>query len=221
MKKTLALIAIAGLAAALPLSAMEIQRAGVYGGFNLSRIRGDADVTDFQKAKFGLWGGGYVRVSPFADTPGLTFEPQLSINCRGARWEETFDGDTFKASANLTYLDLAVPIKYAVMMGPESVIHPFFFAGPYVGFNLSAKTKTEFLGETDTQDIEDIRGTEFGLVFGAGLDFDMGWGSFFADVRYLLGLTSISKTEGINEKNGSLALTVGYSFLKPNARLAN
>ncbi|UCD17580.1 MAG: hypothetical protein JSV44_01375, partial [Candidatus Zixiibacteriota bacterium] len=42
-------------------------------------------------------------------------------------------------------------------------------------------------------DINNIKGTDFGLVFGGDLGFNMGQTTFFVDLRYTLGLTQTMK----------------------------
>ena len=57
-----------------------------------------------------------------------------------------------------------------------------------------------------------MKSTDFGLVFGGGVDFGLGKGYFTIDLRYTLGLTTISDFEDEDVKNGAFSLMLGYSF---------
>jgi hypothetical protein len=92
---------------------------------------------------------------------------------------------------------------------------PFLFAGPVLALKLSGKGKFEYGAESDEEDIEDMKSTDFGLVIGAGVDFGLGvpgTGKMTLDVRYSLGLSTISDFEGEDIKNGVFSLMVGFSF---------
>jgi len=96
-------------------------------------------------------------------------------------------------------------------------VKPCLFAGPVLALKLSGKMKAEYAGESEEEDIEDedMKSTDFGLVIGAGLDFGLGapgMGKLTVDIRYSLGLSTISTFEGDDVKNGVFSLMVGFSF---------
>ena len=69
------------------------------------------------------------------------------------------------------------------------------------------------------KDIEDMKGTDFGLIIGGGIDFGLDAASkrkIMVDLRYILGLTTIHKSvegeEIVDVKNGVFSLMVGFSF---------
>jgi hypothetical protein len=113
----------------------------------------------------------------------------------------------------LDYLE--IPLLVKIMPGTKGSVKPYLFAGPAVAIKVSGKVKAEFEGESDEEDLEDVKGTDFGLVVGAGVDFGFGAsgkGNLSVDIRYNLGLSTISDFEGDDVKNGVFSLMVGYSF---------
>jgi hypothetical protein len=113
----------------------------------------------------------------------------------------------------LDYLEIPVLVK--IIFPSPGGVNPYLFAGPAVAIKVSGKVKAEFAGESDEEDIEDMKSTDFGLVIGAGVDFGfgaLGKGTLSVDIRYSLGLSTISDFEGDDVKNGAFSLMVGFSF---------
>lgn len=107
----------------------------------------------------------------------------------------------------------------ALVIPTQSTVKPSLFAGPALAIKLSGKVWAEYAGESDEDDIEDTKGTDFGLIIGGGIDFGLGAdskGKITVDLRYILGLTTIYKSvageEIVDVKNGALSLLIGYSF---------
>jgi len=67
--------------------------------------------------------------------------------------------------------------------------------------------------EDDEEDIDDVKSTDFGLVFGGGFDYEMGEGFLTFDARYALGLTSLDDSDLEEDiKNTGIMFMVGYGF---------
>ena len=73
-------------------------------------------------------------------------------------------------------------------------------------------------GEQDDMDLgPELKGTDVGIAFGAGLDYNLGFSYLWErrillDVRYTLGLTNIFDRAGDPEvRNGVLTFTVGIA----------
>jgi hypothetical protein len=84
-----------------------------------------------------------------------------------------------------------------------------FYAGPQVGFLMSAKTKTSGNPETDLKD--GLNSTDFYAVFGGEYRFANG---VFVSSRYNLGLSNLVEDESLNTeiKNRYFSFRIGYSF---------
>ena len=93
------------------------------------------------------------------------------------------------------------PVLAKMTFYSERQIKPNIFAGPALAFKYFALNNTGIL--------EDIRSTDFGLIFGAGVEF---W-KLSLDVRYNRGLVNFDKSEDdIDLKNQAISFMVGYSF---------
>jgi hypothetical protein len=85
---------------------------------------------------------------------------------------------------------LEVPILLRVGQWNASGTTFNAFVGPSLGFRVRAKARAESGGESESVDIsEEIEGFDFGLVFGAGVEF----GRFTLDGRYTWGLSNINE----------------------------
>ena len=208
MKKSLSLLI--ALAVLLP-AASRAQVAlgfGVKAGLNMSSLSSNVD--DELKSKMGFAAGAFVN---FDLGKGLSIQPELLYSQKGAKYSETIDGESYTLSMNLDYVDIPVLVKYAFQM-PDSALAPCLYAGPYFGFKASAKFKYDLAGETGSEPIEDLKSTDFGMVFGGGLDFALGTGKLTLDVRYALGMQNLAVDTGDGEttKNGVFQVLLGFRF---------
>jgi hypothetical protein len=92
---------------------------------------------------------------------------------------------------------LQVPVLLRYVIGDGST-RPALFAGPAIAFKLAASMEAGVPGGYRPGDFDlvadigdDVRSTNFGLVFGVGADIDVGSGQLVLDARYDLGLTEV------------------------------
>lgn len=199
---------------------------GLKAGLNLANWSGDGakpDEGEDKKMKLGFGAGGFVT---YSINEMFALQPEVFYTMKGAKYE----GDGWTMTLKYDYLE--IPVLAKVIMPTEGNIAPHLFVGPSLGINLSAKYKWEEDGETDEGDIKDlmwpgdVKSTDFGLVFGAGVDIGMPHSAITLDGRYTLGLTSISEeyeyvideytgeteTCECDIKNSVISFIVGYSF---------
>ena len=163
---------------------------GVKGGINYATLSGD-DVGDVEW-KLGLVAGA---VAAFDVMDMLVIQGEVLYSMKGA--------DSADASLGLTYIEIPVLLKYNVPMA--GMVSPNLFIGPSLGILLSA--------DADGEDVKEFfKGTDFGVVIGAGVDFDLGTGKVTLDARYNLGLTSLDDTDDADVKNSGISVMVGYLF---------
>ena len=218
--KRLITITVTGALALMLLLPNPSSATGIKGGLkigaSMAKLHGDDvdDLTDFlgedQKSRIGLCAGGFIT---FNITGMFAVQPEVLYVKKGSKYEEEILGETFKLWIKLDYLEIPVLVK--IMAPSPGGVNPYLFAGPVFALKLSSKMKAEYAGDSEEVDIEDIKSTDFGLVIGAGVDFGFGasgMGKMTLDVRYSLGLSSISDFEGDDVKNGVFSLMVGFSF---------
>jgi hypothetical protein len=212
MKKTVKAMLIGAVAIMLLLPSLSLAK-GITAGFKIGVNYADLFGEEARameellgtelKSKWGLCAGGFIQ---FNISKVFAIQPEFLYTMKGARMEEEILGETVKVAFNLSYLE--VPVLVKLMIPTPGGVKPSLFVGPSISFKLDAKLKTEALGDTTEVDLsDDMENTGFGLIFGGGLDF----GKLSFDLRYNLGLTSISIYDE-EIKNGVISLKVGFSF---------
>lgn len=183
---------------------------GLKAGMNIANLHGD-DVEGLGfESKMGFCAGGFIT---FKVANIVAIQPEVLYTQKGNKWEEEFNGETWKVTFNLNYLEIPVLLK--VIMPIQGMIKPHLFAGPYFAYNLTAKVKEEYNGQSDEEDIDEyFKDTDFGTVFGGGIDFGLPVGKIVFDARYSLGLTSIDEPDDgtADVKNDAFSFMLGYAF---------
>jgi hypothetical protein len=196
---------------------------GVRGGFNLTNMSekvdvGGMNVTANTKFKPGFQigvVGEYAISDAFAVQPGILFATQ------GAKMEDDDFlgmGMKMKTTLNINYLQVPINAQYKLVLGDN--MNLLLQAGPYFGFAVSGKIKTEvsFLGQSEKGNNKidfgcadgEMRRLDFGLGFGVGLQF----ANIQVGVGYNLGLANLSNRDKTTTRNNGLALTLTYLFGK-------
>jgi hypothetical protein len=112
----------------------------------------------------------------------------------------------------MSYLEFPMLIKVSI---PLNYVKPYFTAGPTLGIQLSASEDITNGGQViQTNDANTAWETiDFGLYFGGGLDFHVANNiDVFTGFGYNLGLTNVSKIQGIEGKNSGIQITGGIKF---------
>ena len=204
MKKFLIVsLVILFAAAVLPQSAAA--GVGVKVGYAWSNLKfaGSTDVPILTDIKNPV-GGVY-----FSMGLGLfSIQPEILYVRQGARMEALPDW----MEDRVDYIQVPVLLKIHVIPGP---ISPMVYAGPYGAYLVSAKGVSFVDGVTESVDIKDqIKSTDYGVVFGGGIDFRLPVIKLSAEVRYNLGLANVAKNPdpGMSVKTKSLMVLVGIGF---------
>lgn len=171
---------------------------GVRAGVDFMTVGGD-DADDDVERRTGFMVGGFALV----DFGGpLALQPELTYTQKGATNPDT------DVTTKLDYIEIPVLAKFQVpVSGPVS---PNIFAGPTLGFNVTSELEDD---NGNTQDLNNVSGTEFGLAFGGGVDFGVSSGTLMIDFRYELGLTSIDDSNAdLSINNQGFMVTAGFAF---------
>jgi opacity protein-like surface antigen len=197
-------------------------RFGIIGGLNLSNIRVKDSERTFSN-DFKYKPGFHVGVTAeFPISKSVAFETGLLISTKGTKnsIKEADIGVIYesKSSINLLYLDIPITAKTYYNIGSSKIYGAF---GPYIGFGLSGKSKSETIlngeSESDKQDVkwgsgdsDDLKRLDFGLTVGAGMEFN----SFLIGLSYNFGLANISAVTDYGQKINTkvLGLSIGYKF---------
>ena len=161
----------------------------------------------------------------------IAIQPGIIFSQQGFKIDD-FLGSKISATETLNYIQVPVNVMYKVNLGVAKLL---LQAGPYLGYGLSGKTKAwldgkkiegedfkEMFGDEKIKfgsgDEDDYKALDFGLGFGAGVQFS----SFQVCIGYNAGLMNfapeIPTESGIDlkpkAKNNNIALTVTYLFGK-------
>ncbi|MCK4359357.1 MAG: PorT family protein [Candidatus Cloacimonetes bacterium] len=196
------------------LLAQGITGKGVKLGMNLSTFTGDdADEEGLEKKmRIGLAVGGFITYSV---NEMFALQPELYYSMQGAKYKSS-EGD-IDGTLIFRYNYIQIPILAKLNLSMESNIKPNILLGPSLGLNMSAKYEytdelgdaVEAMGIDKKGDVENVKSTDFGLVFGGGVAV----GPAVIDVRYNLGLTTVDDSVFEDDfKNSTISIMVGYSF---------
>ena len=191
-----------------PLSA----QVGLKGGINISTLsqKGADLVSVSWEPAIGFTVGACYTIDV---NEYLAFQPELYYSKKGGKLEGSILSVLASKYLAIHYLEL--PLLLKLKFPTQGSINPNLFVGPYVSLKLSDKGEIKVLGIELEEELIKIRGSDFGLVFGGGIDFKVRDAVVILDIRYDLGLVNVAEPVlGIeNEmKNRSLILMVGYGF---------
>jgi hypothetical protein len=198
-----AVLVLAVLVAA-PASAATNIKFGIKAGASSSNVKWSDDAGD-EKSITELTFGGFVI---FELSPTLAIQPEINYLVTGEKWDVT-DGTNVE---NFTYIH--VPILLRARLMEEGKFVPVVFAGPAVGFLLSATD-----GGDDVKEF--FKSTDFGLDLGLGAEIALGKMKALIDFRYYMGLTDVFVQPDIvmmaaptdwSMKNSAFILTAGIIF---------
>jgi len=165
---------------------------GAGGGLNFSSVKIDFEEIE-TKSQTNFVIGGVLEL-PVYKNLSLQFQP--SYIRKGADFK--LAGNPLDWIFELNYVE--IPILLKMNFGNK---YPYLFAGPAVGYLLDAELKTELDGIKFTGDLKDITEKfDYGVSFGAGFEKSLGFGNFFFEARYTLGLSN-------NQKGGTFEMTGG------------
>lgn len=159
----------------------------VKGGVNLNGQ--NSSIIEGKDKKGGYNAGVAVNI-PFKDS-GFSIQPEINFVSKGTKVTNKAMREMFF----LNYIEIPVLAKFTV----DSF---YLNAGPSVGFLTWENAPVNRSYKTQSLD--------FGLQFGIGFNIHVGYGNFIIDTRYNLGLSNIS--ESSNVKNKDFLLSFGYSI---------
>ena len=187
---------------------------GIKGGLNFASLSGE-DVDDFD-SKTGFIFGGFAT---YPINEQFSFQPEVMFTMKGAKYEYSdSDGDEYMSEKNIVSLNyLEMPLLGVMNIPMQATFDPKLYFGPSLAINLSATSEYEYeyedyyvsYSESGEEDLEDVNGLEFGLIFGGALEFN----SLILDLRYNIGLSKIfSDDDYIEISNRVFSLMLGYKL---------
>ncbi len=192
-------------------------------GLKLGLVRARADIA---RGIPGItWGpihefsaGLYLSVDIAGGQLGL--QPEVYFVTKGFDALENARGEEVSSKYKISYVE--VPVLAYWKMPLKGRLRPGLFFGPYFGFATKVMEVQTAFGETDKRELGDnLKGRDFGLVFGGNIRCGLGSVVLMFDVRYSLGLNNISKDitavayefqESDKIRNRALTMAFGVGF---------
>lgn len=196
------------------------QSIGIKAGLNLSTmlVKDDDDTYSNDFILNPGFHAGVVGEIPFGDV--FAVEPGLFLTTKGYKIDEKILDMTIKGNINPMYIELPVNGKFSFDLGGVRI---YLAAGPYVGYGIGGKYKTEMTNEsgnkeTEEQDIQwgsdeakdDFKNLDYGVTAGAGIEIS----GMTVGFSYGYGLANISPYthHGYIVNNRVMGISAGYKF---------
>ena len=185
----------------------EALQLGVRAGLNMSTLNGDMPAGVDTKSLTGFHVGLFTEI-PVA--PRFSIQPEVIYSEQGTTLESSISGINAEADIKTQYVNVPILAKVYVAEGFN------IQAGPQIGFLTGAELQASGIDDIDIKD--DMKGTDFGLLLGAGYKLPMG---LTIDARYNLGLSNTldDNSEAFedlgtdqNWRNGVFQVGLGYQF---------
>jgi len=163
--------------------------------------------------------GSYLSFFFIKDQLGL--QPEINYSVKGFDVLEEDFGQEVSSKYKISYFEIPVLIACKFLL--RGRFKPGLVAGPYLGFALKAREVQTAFSSTEIRELDDnLKKTDFGLLFGGNVRYRLGSMHVLLSVRYSLGLVNISKNimdvsydfgERDTIKNRSLTISLGISYI--------
>lgn len=182
-------------------------------GLNMANWHGK-DVRDSSadlKTKPGFITGGFVNFKLF---DMFSVQPEILFTQKGTTASAL--GVTLKTKAD--YVELPVLAKFSLSL--NSGFSPNAYIGPAVAIKIRGVGIVKSGGTKEKDNIEDLATLDVGLVLGTGVEYPANFLKFLGpavvllDVRYTMGLLSVSTQENVSIRNGVFSILFGLGFGK-------
>jgi hypothetical protein len=208
MKKSFLLLAVSFLFIGSSHSQVKIS-GGILGGLNLANLTVDPEPTGINLDNLTGFGVGGLFNFEFAGGFSIQAEPMYLQG--GAQTTISEQGINVDLKLKVYYISVPVLFTYVFQTG-ENGIKPYIFAGPDLGFLMSANASGEAGGITADLDIKDsLKAFDFSALFGAGVNIPVGVNTIFVEGRYSLGFININNSDFLSSSAVTIK-TKGIQF---------
>jgi hypothetical protein len=147
----------------------------------------------------GVLVGGWVSVG----TERVRLQPELTVATR------RLSSPSPVGTVDLSSRFVDVPILVVTRWRTDRRTRPLLFGGPFLAF-ISNSTQT--IGGIESDLDAQLKGTDAGVLLGAGLDIGARRGAVVLDTRVAWGLRNLSEIDGATLKSRTVMVSFGYRF---------
>jgi hypothetical protein len=216
---------------------------GVKGGLNLAKASLSPDLpAGYSKSnRNGILAGGYAE---FGIAEGLYITGEALYAQMGIKYSVPANlavppdllalvGGNISGSADFTekldYILVPISLKYKFPI-PESIVRPYVFGGPSIGFNLSSKEVQELSGQlaqyaaqyyqipasSETDNKDSTKSIDVEGHLGAGVEFEVASNVLlFVEGEYSMSFTNVNKAVSPEAKPRNIMFMAGVGFKLP------
>lgn len=192
-------------AAVLTVSSYSQVHLGIGGevGINIANLSTTPDLSTSSRTGFIVGGDFEIGFSKM-----FAVQPEVRFILKGASANDGAGGTIYY---KLSYLDIPVLLKVTF---PLTEVKPYIFAGPVLGINMAANYEDDNGGNTTTGALQNISGTDFGILFGGGVGFKIAPKiDLFVNFGYQVGLSNLNtNNSNSTAKNNGIQITAGAMF---------
>ena len=182
-----------------------------YLGYEINSLEHRKPMLSFQVGAF----------STFSLGKRFGLQPELLFAQQGLDYSTAYLYDDIRYKINISYLQLPLLLRYKVAT-PKNW-QPVFFVGPYGSVKLKAARITKMEGKRERTKVDNVRGSDVGIVAGFSVDYVLRSGRMVFDLRSSFSLTNMMEPieghipwyygpEKEYARNVNISLTVGYQF---------
>jgi hypothetical protein len=187
---------------------------GITGGLNFATF-GGSDASPFSPTITTQFAAGVFAEISFPLIP-ISIQPEVLFSIKGSKGiynsGAVIDRGGIFTDKN-SYVEIPILVKYYF---PTPIVKSFIFAGPSVGFLVSAKKTVAYVNEPQLNqeiDVKDqFKSTDVGAVVGVGAKIPLTVVDLTIDARYNYGFTSLDKNGSANIFNRVIAVYLGVAF---------
>jgi len=158
---------------------------GVKAGLNIAST-GGADASGQSITSFNAGMFATINVAGL-----LALQPELLYTVKGYKVnypvaDETGPISTGSGSVTAKISYLEIPVLLKLNTSSLRIIRPNIFAGPEVAFKV--RSKGLIGASSNEEDLQNVNSTDFGIIFGAGININLPTTTIMVDIRYDLGM---------------------------------
>lgn len=219
MKKRFFLMCVLGGVLFLNGNQLECQEPGVKFGFVHARADISSGIPGITWGPIHEFSAGlYLSMDIVGGQLGL--QPEVNFLAKGFDALENDQGEGVSSKYKISYIEIPVLVYWKLPL--KGRLRPGIFFGPYFGFATKVMEIQTAFGEIEKRELgENLKGRDFGLIFGGNVRYGLGSVVLMLDIRYTLGLNNISKDitavayefqESDKIKNRALTMGLGIGF---------
>jgi opacity protein-like surface antigen len=215
-----AIILVMAVLVAVPVMAQDKQISfGVKAGVNMANLTYDPKPVKGPDNLMGIAVGGALSYNL---SRSLSLDGEVLYIQKGYSAKTELEGCTSDGKLKLSYISISPMLRFKF---PGASITPYVLGGAEFGLLMSAKSTGTYECGGQSQDFntdvkDSFTSSDFGVTFGAGIEFPMGSSALFFEGRYAMGLSDIAKTpEGMGDETDNSSVKTKGIYLFGGMRI--